>query len=643
MVTANHTHALADSRDTQWPVLCKRIARTAKRRNLLVLWPEAAASGGHVSRQPLGWGLRALQGDIPVGTMMAASVAAGEQIPRRLRGAIADSLPSDCEFDMGGIVEQYIDRLSSSELTIELAAQAVVWAYAMPRLAIDLVMTAPDGDTANTNGREAVDWLPEDLWWNLLGELQSIQRSAQEQLPPEAPERLLAAGEIGAILAWQLNELPSCEALREPALEAITDWYDAEGDAVSAAVHEGGRKVRATLASALRSRRLANRMKRRINIKRSGAAVDLATWAAAMTRADGSVALGKFGAATEDTDAGGLLDSAARDVGGPALKTAFDATMGRTKCKGKLAWQVQLPEPGWFDDDAGLAVMLPEWDVSRGRLALRFKDNDLQTALEIRSGKQRLITGIWDARVWKNDQRLQPINDWQDVCWYSDDDVHYLEIEQQFDGGLKIQRQVLMLRDDRCLMLADAVLADDDCGLRYEAELPLANSVHVEQEHDTRELTLVDGKRRAVVLPLALGEWKVGPTAGALRVVDNPADTAQADSDVAESGLNLVMEMRGARALYAPLWIDLERKRIRRPRTWRQLTVGERLRLVPRNQAGAFRIHAGDDQWVVYRSLNGQQNRTFLGKNLISDFFCGRFDAEDGSIEELVSVDEQPD
>jgi len=30
-----------------------------------------------------------------------------------------------------------------------------------------------------------------------------------------------------------------------------------------------------------------------------------------------------------------------------------------------------------------------------------------------------------------------------------------------------------------------------------------------------------------------------------------------------------------------------------------------------------------------------------MGKNLISEFFCARFDAEDGAIEELIAVDEQ--
>jgi hypothetical protein len=103
----------------------------------------------------------------------------------------------------------------------------------------------------------------------------------------------------------------------------------------------------------------------------------------------------------------------------------------------------------------------------------------------------------------------------------------------------------------------------------------------------------------------------------------------------------LHQHLRGSEALYQPLWIDLQRKRIRGQCTWRRLTVAEQRQLTPPHRAGAFRVHVGREQWVLYRSLTGAANRTFLGKNLISDFYCGRFDSDDGTIEELVSVDEQ--
>lgn len=628
MAIVEHPHSSEESRETQWPELLRRIARTAKRRNLGVLWPErleTKATGGNV----LCWGLDSTTRIIP-SVSIATRIATGQSLGPVKRSAEPEQI------DLSGEIEGFLQRLGASPLHVLMLAEAIIWAYAMPRLAIDFVRSLPPRNSAEKKDSKdnstkssafAADptlSIEEGLWWSLLSELQTIGRSAMDQLAGDSAERLLAAGELSGVLAWQLSDLPSCAAMRDESLDAIVKWFDAEGDAVSAAVGDGGMKVRLVLASALRARRLSARLKRRISTKRSGAAIDLATWAAAMTRADGSTMLGSVGAGRDDLRTGGLFSMAAkelggRELGGQALQAAMDATMGKTNSEGRLAWQVQLPEPAWFDDAAGLAVMLPEWDVRRGRLAVHFKRPDRKIQLEISGGKHLLANGIWGAKVWKDDDQLQPLTNWQDLCWYSDDDVHYIEIEQTFTGNVKVQRQILMLRDDRCIMLADAVLGSKGDNLKFAAELPLAADVHVEEEQETRELTLADGKRRALLLPLAMSEWKVGPTAGAMKIVD------QQSPETGATNLSLVAEVRGQGAIYSPLWLDLDRKRMRTQKTWRQLTVGEKLRLVPRTEAAAFRIHLGTDQWVLYRSLNGHHNRTFLGKNLISDFFLWPF------------------
>lgn len=644
MAIVEHPQLTKETRETQWPELLRRIARTAKRRNLNVLWPEFASdsklsgAGDFTAANVLFWGSGSIDGinsSIPVASRIAAGQSLGP-----VKRAVAPEI-----VDLAGEIERFLDRFGSSPLSVSILTEAVAWGYAMPRLAIDIVQESASKkmSSKDTSGKTPASkndptlTIDAELWWTLLGELQTISRGAIDQLSEDSPERLLAAGELGAVLAWQLSDLPSCAAMREESLDSIGKWFGAEGDAVSAAVVEGGGLARLVLASALRSRRLAARLKRRISTKRSAAAIDLATWAAAMTRADGSVMLGPVGVGKDDVRADGLFAIAAQEIGGEALQTALDATIGKTKSHGRLAWQVQLPEPAWFDETAGLAVMLPEWDVRRGRLALHYKNHDRQIQFEVSGGKHLLASGIWGARLWKDETELKPLTNWNDLCWYSDDDVHYLELEQRFEGNVKVQRQILMLRDDHCIMLADAVMGSEGDKLKFASELPLATDVHVEEQAETREVVLADGKRRALVMPLAMSEWKVGPTAGAIRIIDKALPEQETTS------LNLVAEVRGEGAIYSPIWIDLDRKRIKAQKTWRKLTVGEKLRLIPSNEAAAFRVQLGSDQWVIYRSLNGHHNRTFLGKNLISDFFCGRFDAEDGSIEELVSVDEQPE
>ncbi len=73
-------------------------------------------------------------------------------------------------------------------------------------------------------------------------------------------------------------------------------------------------------------------------------------------------------------------------------------------------------------------------------------------------------------------------------------------------------------------------------------------------------------------------------------------------------------------ALCVPVFIDFDRKRSGKARTWRQLTVAENLQILPRDVAVAFHLQIGARQWVIYRSLAATASRTFLGQNITSEF-----------------------
>ena len=93
------------------------------------------------------------------------------------------------------------------------------------------------------------------------------------------------------------------------------------------------------------------------------------------------------------------------------------------------------------------------------------------------------------------------------------------------------------------------------------------------------------------------------------------------------------------RALYAPLFIDLNSTRRTKALTWRQLTVGEELRIVGSDEAVAFRVQIGQDQWLIYRSLAPATRRTALGMHTAADFYIGRFDADEGEVDTIVEVE----
>jgi hypothetical protein len=173
-------------------------------------------------------------------------------------------------------------------------------------------------------------------------------------------------------------------------------------------------------------------------------------------------------------------------------------------------------------------------------------------------------------------------------------------------------------------VLADAVLGIGQEEIEYAGRLPLAGRSQFEGEAETREGFLVAaGKRRARVLPLALNEWRTSPARGHLQARDNTLDLAQAAA---------------GQCLFAPLFVDLNPRRLASETTWRQLTVAEDRQIVPVDAAVGYRVQAGKSQWLVYRSLAEPAVRTVLGKNLLHEFLLGVV-GSDGQVETLVEID----
>ena len=359
---------------------------------------------------------------------------------------------------------------------------------------------------------------------------------------------------------------------------------------------------------------------------------ELATWVIALTRRDGTQVFSHSGPdeVREDLGDQGLLLRAAA-IEPSSLQPALQAALGKPSESRRLSWQVHLPEAMLHDDRAKLACLLPEWDVRRGRLMVCYEGRDL--SLEMTAGKARLINGPLQTTITLAGTSLKPLDDWEVTCEYSDDDVHYLELEQLQTEGYAVQRQLMVVREDRCCFIADAVVrrreanskSSTEAPIEYQMRIPLSKSIESCPEEETAELYLCDAKRQALVLPLSSNEW---------RLSEKDVSVRQAADH------HLVVSARGTDQLFVPLWFDLARNRFRKKRTWRKLTVGEQLAPVPRSKAAAFRVQVGDEQWVFYRSLAEQVPRTFFGKQMIADFYCARFDAESKAYEELITVED---
>ena len=321
-----------------------------------------------------------------------------------------------------------------------------------------------------------------------------------------------------------------------------------------------------------------------------------------------------------------------------------------------------LPPASICCEDSAIAVMRRNWNRDDERIAVLFAGQNCE--IELVSCGRLAATGTWRFEITQQGQQLQPVSHWELSCWYSDEDVDYLELEMALTAGVRLQRQIVLAREDRFLFLADAVMgpppasgcpaglpsrsgepspASRPCkhgarpgDMQYHSVLPLAPQVEFRGAAESYEGFLVQGgaanaggssataaRPLAQVLPLGMPEWRAEPHDGDLK------STAE--------GLELRQSTTGQR-LFAPLFIDLDRSRFRRRMTWRQLTVAESLAPVPRDVAVGFRIAIGDRQWIIYRSLAASGNRTLLGHNLATESLIARF-GEDGEVTLIVEIE----
>jgi hypothetical protein len=230
-------------------------------------------------------------------------------------------------------------------------------------------------------------------------------------------------------------------------------------------------------------------------------------------------------------------------------------------------------------------------------------------------GKDVLWSGVWKIDLKLDGVRALPSSEWSELCWVSDGDVDYLELEIDLGDGLRVQRHFVLAHKDRFLLLADAVLASRPSRLHYHGTLPLCRNVTWQTSREASGGALAAKRPRAFVIPLALP--------GALA-----AD---------QRGLHLQQTAEG-RALLAPLWFDLDRGRFQQPHIWRPLTVAETWVKQPADAAAGYRVAIGKRQWLIYRSFNGSANRSLLGHNLSSEMLVARFDRQ-GEVHSLIEIE----
>ncbi len=282
------------------------------------------------------------------------------------------------------------------------------------------------------------------------------------------------------------------------------------------------------------------------------------------------------------------------------------------------------------DSGSGFALLRTGWHADAVRLLIDYRDATPRLELAVRD--RLLFDGPWTCTLQWKGQPLEVEGPWEIGCWESQEEAAYLEISATLGDGFQLDRSILLVPRDRLLVLADAVTIPEafageahellDGPLDYRAELQAAAGVEMDTDDEAREVHLYDARMRLLAMPLSLPEWK-----------------SRGQGGLEADGRRLVLSQRAARGrLYAPLWCDLDPQRFAGQVTWRQLTVADTRRILEPHEAAGFRVQAGLEQWLLYRTLDEPRNRTLLGCNLSCEYFFGRIEPK-GMVERTLEVE----
>ena len=468
---------------------------------------------------------------------------------------------------------------------------------------------------------ELADVLPGKAWWKLWDHL--FHAAVEAGAAPLSDDcsgddvvvRQLLAGELALTLACLFPEIKVCRKLlpaaRRVLSEGLEDLLDGEG--VLHAKHFY--RLPSLLACWTRCRGLGADLKRGCwNQQAERQYHQLARNALRLMRHEGTLV---FSDPSRDCDVVALLKTAVALGGKPKDRALADRVLDDAK-HDRRACSSGLPRTTAHSEWAAAAVLQPDWSRSAPRLTVLYPNTSCR--VELACGRDVLWSGEWALDLKVNGAKVAPTSEWSELCWVSDDDVDYLELEIELGDGLRVQRHILLAREDRFLLLADAILASRRLALEYRGTLPLCPGVAFRKVREASRGTLAGNKPRATVLPLALPECSVQNA-----LVANSA------------GLHL-HQAAEAQSLFAPLFFDLDQRRMEKPLTWRQLTVAESWAIQPADVAVGYRVAIGRRQWLIYRALARLGNRSLLGHNISSEMLVARFDRK-GEVEPLIEIE----
>jgi hypothetical protein len=470
--------------------------------------------------------------------------------------------------------------------------------------------------------------LPADGWWRLWrGTLSAVQAGeAAVDVAAASPDvALIAQGELpllaGLVFAPVAGMAARTKAGRKALQRALIAETDTDGTPQSALLSRLPLWLAPLLRSSIWARRFdaplwTGEQPRRLN--------DLVERSVALSRADGRLALTN-GLPAEPLPmllaAADLLDWPATHPGRSCLRSMVQyqaAPRSLTKLR-KPAVQVM---PSNQSDWARLVLLRSDWTAAAASVAVAH--HQPLPELDVTIHGQPVLHGPWGLELQLGDAAVELADEWACVCWESDPDADYAELQMTGPGRLRVERQVLLSRKDQFLLLADVISGAPAGRLVYRSRLPFAPQVRGDQEPGRREFRVTASRSKVRVFPLALPE----------DVTFSTPHRCQIDAH----GLTLE-QIADGRGLMAPLVFDWHPQRRNAEALWRRLTVTENGQVLPGDAAAAFRWKVGREQWLCYRGLKpAAVPRAVLGCHTANETLIGRFDKQ-GEVDPILMIE----
>lgn len=281
-----------------------------------------------------------------------------------------------------------------------------------------------------------------------------------------------------------------------------------------------------------------------------------------------------------------------------------------------------LTMPSNQSDFARFALLRSDWSVKADTVAVAHHRPIPQ--LDVTAAGLPIIHGDWGLKLQIGGTPVELADEWSCVCWQSDPDADYLELQMTGPGQLRVERIVMLSRTLHVLLIADSVSGVPRDLIQYESVLPLAGGIRAQESPATREIVLQSRGFRGRAFPLALPQDHVQGTPHRFEIID---------------GTLRLTQTANAQGLFAPILLDWDPDRGRTPVQWRTLTVTEDGRVVGIDTASGHRIRSGDLQLLVYRSLKAPDTaRAVLGHHTWNETVVARVDKR-GDVDPFLMVE----